>query len=531
MRSILVILLLCYNLIVGAQYSNSYVAHEWVVQFDRSINFSKQSTALDIERISANQNIYLVTFDTAVDEKQLVSSIAYLPKALYVFPNLDVEKRSIIPNDPLYNEQWNLEMISLPQLWEETQGGVTPSGEEIVIAVLDDGIDINHEDLRNNIWINKEEIPDDNLDNDGNGYIDDYFGVNIQEGRDEHPILDHGTNVAGIIGAEGDNELGITGINWNCKIMVLSGVTNVAEIIAGFDYVYNMKQKYLDSNGAEGANVVVTNFSAGIRRVFPVDFPGWCSMYNLLGSVGILSVGATANEDFNIDIEGDMPSLCSSEFLIVATNSNINDELVRDVATSAIHVDMASPGDRIRSLDINNEYGIISGTSASTPHIAGAVALMYSVECEAILDQIANNPAAAALTIKEALMSGVDKSTTYFNTVSGGRLNVYNALLELQPICGLANVGALEVRSVESKNNSGTSLDLVVEYVTDKLSDHEIFISNALGQLIYKQAFNPSVFEERVVRLDNLSLPTGIYFISISNGERVASKSHFVISI
>ena len=530
MRFFLAIFILFFGIAVNAQSSQNFIHQEWLVQFERSINMSKFSKDIRIKSVSDKQAIYLFTLDAPIDQKQLKKELGGYPPLLNVFPNLEVEQRSIIPNDPLFEEQWNLNMINLPQIWEETQGGLTPSGEEIVIAVLDDGIDINHEDLIQNIWLNTGEIPEDNLDNDGNGYIDDYRGVNIQDGRDIHPVLDHGTNVAGIIGAVGDNELGIAGMNWNCKIMVLSGVTNVAEIIAGFDYVYNMKQKYIDSNGEEGANVVVTNFSAGIRRVFPVDFPGWCSMYNLLGSVGVLSIGATANENFNIDAEGDMPSLCTSEYLIVATNSNRNDQLVLDVATSSIHVDMAAPGDRVRSLDINDQYGIISGTSASTPHIAGAVALMYSVECDALTEQIRNNPPGAAQIIKEALMSGVDTDIEYSNTVSGGRLNVYNALLELQPVCGLANVGELEVRSVESENNSGSSLDLVIEYVTDKLSDHEVFISNAIGQIIFTEKFNPSIFDERILRLDDLSIPTGVYFITISNGEKIASKSHLVVS-
>ena len=355
-------------------------------------------------------------------------------------------------------------------------------------------------------------------------------GVNIQDGFDVHPVLDHGTNVAGIIAAVGDNETGIAGMVWDCEILVLSGVTNVAEIIAAFEYVYDMKQKYMLTDGAEGANILVTNFSAGIRRVFPSDFPGWCAMYDQLGSVGVLSVGATANENFNIDLEGDMPSLCSSDYLLIATNSNRNDFLVNDVATSKTHVDLAAPGDRIRSLNINNEYGIISGTSASAPHIAGAIALMYSVECDAITDQLKKNPSSVALVIKEAIISGVDKDPEFFNTVSGGRLNVYNSLLELQPVCGLANVGQLEVRSIESEQNTGTSLDIVVEYVTDKLSDHELFISNTLGQVVFHQEFNPSIFEERTLRLSNISLPTGIYFITISNGEKLASKSHFILS-
>ena len=174
MRLVLTILLIFSCTMAHSQEHLSDLHEEWLVQFKQQVNTSKQNAQYSVKRISEFQNIYLLRFYAPVNKNTLLNTIKGLPSPVHVYPNIEIEQRSIIPNDPLFGEQWNLEMINLPQLWEETQGGLAPSGEEIVIAVLDDGIDINHEDLQSNIWVNQGEIPDDRLDNDGNGYVDDY---------------------------------------------------------------------------------------------------------------------------------------------------------------------------------------------------------------------------------------------------------------------------------------------------------------------------------------------------------------------
>ncbi len=104
------------------------------------------------------------------------------------------------PNDPLFPSQWDLIRIGMPEAWNRATGGTTMTGDTIVVAVLDAGFDVNHEDLRDNLWANRKEIPGDGIDNDQNGYVDDYLGLNIQTGDDQHDPDTHGTAVAGIIG-------------------------------------------------------------------------------------------------------------------------------------------------------------------------------------------------------------------------------------------------------------------------------------------------------------------------------------------
>jgi len=116
------------------------------------------------------------------------------------------------PNDELYSEQWGLPFLQVEKAWDLTTGGKFDNQHDIVIAVLDDGFDIQHRDLFDNIYVNSAEIEGNGVDDDANGYVDDYRGINIKTGSDDHKIDDHGTAVAGIIGAKGDNDEGMTGI-------------------------------------------------------------------------------------------------------------------------------------------------------------------------------------------------------------------------------------------------------------------------------------------------------------------------------
>ncbi len=494
-------------------------SNDWIVQFENQIPTYKKTT--DLVPLSKHLFIYQYISEDSISERMVRKSMSFFGKIKFIFPNAKVQSRMLTPNDDLYDEQWNMDIIEASNVWEETTGGSLIDGREIVVAVLDDGIDVTHPDFANNIWSNPNEISGDGIDNDDNGYIDDSQGLNIQEGNDLHPLIDHGTKVAGIIAAKGNNSIGIAGINWNVKVLFLSNVSNVAEIITAYDYVYDLKDRYIKSNGSDGANIVVSNFSAGIKRVFPSDFPSWCQAYDLLGSVGILSVGSTANEDFNLELEGDMPTLCNSDYLIMVTNTNRNDQKVFDTADSKINVDIGAPGENISSLDINNQYGTLSGTSASAPHVSGAVALLYSIPCLGLAEMQKNDPSSSALLIKNALLGGVDLNESLNETVSGGRLNIYSTMLQLSNVCGESTIGDLEVRSVRSNQNG---LGLTIDYNTNVFSDHKLFIYDLQGRKVYSSVFNPNVFDEKTINVDKLELSSSLYVLSISDNNNIASK-------
>lgn len=528
MNRIFLIFFLCFcsNLML-AQHS------DWIVKFDKKPYISnvltRSSIFRSIEVLSPTLNVYNLKTNQDVTKDYVFQQLFNVQSVSY---NAPIEKRSVTPNDILFDGQWNLKIVEADRVWEETTGGSDFEGNDVVIAVLDDGFDSNHEDLLENYWINKNEIPGDNIDNDNNGFIDDVMGVNIQNNTGTHPGVTHGTKVTGILGATGDNGLGIAGVNWNTKILLVSGVGNVGQIIEGLEYLYTLKKKYIDTNGQEGANIVVNNLSGGLSFRFPDQFPSWCEQYDHLGSVGILSVGSVANADIDVEIEGDMPTLCTSDHLIMVTNTNSVDVKVTGSAYGITSVDLAAPGESVVTTDIGNDYGEISGTSASAPHVAGAISLLYTVSCDGISQAIASNPSSFALSVKNAIMESVDKLPSLENTVTQGRLNIFNAVFELNEICGSANLEELNIKNIKpnfftSQNSPNT---ITVEYGTDVFKSHSIFIHNSTGQLVYKNDFNPNIFGIRSQQVKvNGNLPAGTYILSIVESDRIASEKFVVV--
>jgi len=500
-------------------------ASRWIMKvssadYNTKFGSTKSVDGIELRKISDHFNLINVISKNLHSESEIRNMFAGL-EILELNPDSKLEQRDLIPDDFKYENQWSMEMINMPAVWEHTVGGVNSNGEEIVVAVLDVGYQIDHIDLVENIWINKNETPDNDTDDDGNGYKDDYRGLNIVTQNDSHIIKDHGTKVAGIIGAEGNNGRGVAGVNWNVKILPISGVEHVGDIIFAMRYVVMMKQKYISSNGAEGANIVATNLSAGVKKVFPEAHADWCPYYDLAGQLGILSVGAAPNDFYNVDEEGDLPSLCQSDYLIAVTNTDIDDLKVSAAAIGPKNIDLGAPGERIFTTTLGDDYALISGTSGSAPHVAGLVALFHSLECVKLSDLVTSDPQAAALLIKDAILNGVDSNQEMSQTVSGGRLNAYNSFLNLAGWCTGFELGTLEVQDVHVDQ---TRLD--VRYSTDEFSRHKISLYNMLGQLIKQEEFQPTVFDEKVLRinLEDLSLAPGHYVVSLSNEEGVASS-------
>ena len=246
--------------------------------------------------------------------------------------NAPIAKRAI-PNDDRFDELWNFVPspvgadVSAVKAWDIARGNF--SGRETVVAVIDGGVDIEHEDLADNIWNNQQEIPGNNVDDDNNGYVDDINGWNVYRNMGQIEKDNHGTHVAGIIGAKGNNQIGVTGINWKTKIMGISGASgDTITVLKAYNYVLKQKKLYLESNGSKGANIVATNSSFGIDYADcnSTEYTLWNDVYEELGKVGILNVVATINNEVNVDVEGDVPSGCDSEYVISVTNTNIDNE-------------------------------------------------------------------------------------------------------------------------------------------------------------------------------------------------------------
>ena len=432
--------------------------------------------------------------------------------------------RENLPDDNLFASQWSMETINMPEVWEFTTGGETTGGDEIVVAVIDDGFDLDHIDLRDNIWINRGEIKDDGLDNDGNGVIDDYKGFNVVTDNDDIPSLSHGTRVAGIIGGKGNNSEGIAGINWNVKILPIGGVNLIPQVMKGMDYIIRMKQLYISSNGERGANILVTNLSLGKDRVFPENFPDWCELYDAAGEVGILNVAAAPNDFYNVDIEGDLPSLCQSDFLITATNTNKSDVLATESALGPINIDLGAPGVNIISTSINNDYRNISGTSGSSPHVAGVAALLFS-SCEKLSDLAKSEPASAALVIRDVILNGVQDIPSLTNTATGGRLDAFGSFLKLEEFCSDS-----ESRDLTIISSFQDASNLTVDYNTNLFETHTYVIYNMLGQKILTGEFRPELFEAKQLDIELTQIQsTGNYIITIFNDSVIASHIFTVV--
>ena len=416
-----------------------------------------------IEQVSRPADIWRVQFDPSqVEDRSILKSIQQSPKVLVAQRNHVVQLRGV-PSDLQFDQQWQYQNtgqsggtedadIDAVEAWDITTGGTTLTGDTIVVAVLDNGIDETHPDLQRNRWYNHAEIPDNGIDDDMNGYVDDYAGWSIITDDDNIAGGNHGTAVAGIIGADGDNELGVTGVNWYVKVMVIKNnfLTNEAQVLEAYSYAWEQRLAYNESGGERGAFVVATNASWGVDEGDPEDAPLWCEFYDTMGQAGIIGCGATANANFDIDETGDLPTACPSDYLIAVTNTNDNDQKVNQAGFGATTIDLGAPGAGAYNTTSGGGYGGFGGTSGATPHVAGAIALLYSLDCPTLAALIQSDPSAAGLLVREAILEGVDPIAALEDiTVTGGRLNVNNSIQYLLQFCsGCIPATSIQVRDI-----------------------------------------------------------------------------------
>jgi len=441
------------------------------------------------KKLSKAANINLIGYDTlTVNAINLLEEIKKDPQVEYACFDISVESRGDMPDDPNLASQWGLFSIGTEKVWEITKGGVSALGDTIVVAILDTGFDINHEDLKGNIWINKGEKPGDKIDNDQNGYIDDITGWNFIHQNATHIADNHGSSVAGIIGAKGNNGKGISGMNWHVKLMVFE-TRLVSDIIAAYDYIIEQRERYNRTKGKQGAFVVTTNASFGVNKIKCVDQPLWGEMYDRLGTAGILSAAGAANNPWNVDEVGDMPTTCKSDYLMTVLNTNPKDERYAGSAFGAVSIDMGAPGQNSFSTRNNNEYGAFHGNSAAAPHLAGAIALLYSIPRQKLAEDAMAFPAQTAMKIRNLLLNNVDKVPSLVSlTSTGGRLNVFSSALKLLEIYPEKKP---EMATGKLLIYPNPSIDeIYVEIAKPENETSLLSIYNAIGQQV-KQIFMP----------------------------------------
>ena len=430
-----------------------------------------------------------------------------------------------IPNDPDFAAQWAPDHIGADLVWDQTTGGLTATGDTIVVAILDGGFDVTHPDLAGNIWINRGEYPNDGLDNDENGLVDDYRGWDFSGNSPEHPIDLHGTSVAGIIGAIGNNQTGVAGINWTVKMMLLTTET-VSDVIEAYTYVIDQRELYRTSKREKGALVVVTNASFGLSEVFCKDQPIWGSMYDRLGDLGILTAAATSNNPVNVDEVGDMPASCPSPFLVTVLNTNPQDEKELDSGYGPVSIDLGAPGASILSTRPNGKYGLFNGTSAATPHVSGAIALLYSIPCLEFSFSIQKAPQQTALVIKDALLKGVSPSPALDGlALSGGRISIDQSFHLLEAQCVPVESGVLKIlNTYPNPANEG----IQIEYQAHSQKRVSYRLINTMGQTTLEGALPTSPWPAKRFYLSLPALPKGLYFLVLNDGQYQVSKAFFL---
>jgi subtilisin family serine protease len=288
-------------------------------------------------------------------------------------PNYEV-RASTIPNDPSLSSLWGLSAdlgIDAPRAWDLSQGS-----SSVVVAVIDTGIDYNHPDLVDNMWHNPQEIAANNIDDDGNGYVDDVHGINAITGAANpgSPLDDngHGTHVAGTIGAEGNNAVGVVGVMHDVQLMGLkflasNGSGSTGDAIRAINYLVSMKQR-------GDVNVRVVNnswggggFSAPLKAAI-----------ERAHDAGIIFVAAAGNSNSNNDANPSYPASyeVANVVSVAAISSSQQRASFSNYGATSVHI--AAPGVGILSTTPNGNYQYLSGTSMATPHVTGALGLLLS---------------------------------------------------------------------------------------------------------------------------------------------------------
>lgn len=470
--------LLFISLFISAQ---SYVPNEFIVMLKPGYtgnDFVKSMNSKGLlgnfyvkEVLTEDWRIYTVGMDEILGgpEKYLYEVDA-MDMVIACQLNYYVQSRATTPNDPSFNQQWGLNNtgqsggtvdadIDAPEAWDITTGGITATGDSIVVAVVDEGFYLNHPDLKPNWFKNRQEIPNNGIDDDGNGYIDDFDGWNAYNNNGNLSTGDnHGTHVAGIIGAKGNNSSGVSGVNWNVKIMPIRGSSGTASVvIAAYGYAAKMRKLYNQTNGAKGAFVVATNSSFGVDNGNASSglYSPWCAFYDTLGALGILSMGAGPNNNVNIDVVGDIPTTCPSNYMIAVTNSTRTDVKYTYAGYGTTHMDLAAPGTDIYNTYGTSGYQSLIGTSMATPMVTGVVALMYAAACEQFILDYKANPGAKALQMRSWLLGSVDVKSNFATQVAtSGRLNAHKALQAVQTY-DCSGVTPPPVASYSANNTSG----------------------------------------------------------------------------
>ncbi|MBI2060122.1 MAG: S8 family serine peptidase [Nitrospirae bacterium] len=365
----------------------------------------------DIRRVEVPKGKNVETF---VEEQRMNPDVEYA-EMNYVLEISGTLGTAAVPNDPLYSQQWALPKIQAPQAWDLETGK-----PRVVVAVVDTGVDYRHPDLSANIWTNEKEIPENGMDDDGNGFVDDYCGYDfvsidprvVYPGEDAGPrdndpmdVHGHGTHVSGIVGAVPNNAIGISGVNWGSRIMALrAGFKNMwgggsllaSDIAAAMVYAADNGAKVINMSwGAYGLSKLLTD------------------AINYAHDSGVVLVAAAGNYNRSDKF---YPAAFPNVIAVSATDPSDNKAYFSNYGD---WIELAAPGTYIYSTLPGGRYAAWSGTSMAAPFVAGLAGLVLS-----------QTPGYTNEEVRQVLADGADDlgapgRDPYFGF---GRINVFNSL-------------------------------------------------------------------------------------------------------
>lgn len=356
-----------------------------------------------IKEYSEVKGLQLVRIPANMSLKDAIAKYKKNSNVIYAEPNYAYAENSI-PDDTYYDYQWGLSQVNASEAWNITTGS-----HKVVIAVIDSGIDLNHPDLKANIWINKGEIPGNRIDDDHNGYIDDVYGWNFIS--DNNNISDddgHGTHVAGIIAAEGNNSKGVAGVMWSATIMSLKFLDNegngyVDDAVSAIRYATKMGASIISCSwgGSE--------YSQALKDVIDAS------------SALVVCAAGNRGSGTNDDISPVYPACFTSKNIISVAATDASDALASFSDYGLNSVDVAAPGTHICSTLPGSQYGYMQGTSMAVPYVTGLAGLIKSVR-----------PDLSALQIKYTILNNVDYISSLAGKIlTGGRINALKALTNI----------------------------------------------------------------------------------------------------
>lgn len=492
------------------------ISNEMIVRYRRSVSTSaraavhKKFNVEDKKEFKKIRGLHLLKLPQGLTVRDAIKAFNKRPEVLYAEPNYIV-KTQAIPNDSNFSSQWGLNNtgqlsgakagadIDALQAWDLTTGSTNT-----VIAVIDSGVDYNHPDLAANMYNNTADCNQNGKDDDGNSYVDDCHGISVIAGNSD-PMDDnsHGTHIAGIIGAAGNNSIGVTGINWTtrilaCKFLNSQGTGTTAGALGCLDYVAEMKDR--------GANIVASNNSWGGGAYSQ-------AMYDAIDAQrqrGILYIAAAGNNGLDNDVLVPYPCSYNLSNVICVSSTDPDDKLSIFSNYGKRLAHLGAPGNNIYSTAPTalGSYKSFSGTSMATPFVTGVVGLIH-----------ARFPGSDWRAVKNLILAGGDPNSSLAETVSGRRLNAYGALTcnnsivlaRLQPLLStvVAPVGvpvtlsALHINCANPNGNVVVSIAETGEKIT--LLDNGLGNDQVANDGIYTGNWTPS--------------HGGKYTLSLANGD------------